>query len=267
MIKHNVGSKTGVNFTLIELLVVIAIIGILASMLLPALSSAREAAKSSLCTGNLKQIGYMSFSYLDDYNGIFPIIGTSYKFDGVNSIANISTPMANIAYSADPRVTLYSTRYFLTSTFRRDGTWTCPSFWAFANGPVCESTHSYGSFERAGQAPTYAVRMSQLKKPELAVYFFECAENGSAGGGTLVGRGSCSATGHATIEKTFYINPATSANSNRREGVWFVHNNARSANLLLLDGHVEPLSFLESASSYNVTGGKVKTYFDTGWRK
>ena len=267
MIKHNVSSKTGVSFTLIELLVVIAIIAILAAMLLPALSNAREAAKSSLCTGNLKQIGYMSFSYLDDYNGIFPGINTSYKFDGVNSIANISTPMANIAYSADPRVTLYSTRYFLTSTFRRDGTWTCPSFWAFANGPVCESTHSYGSFERAGLAPTYAVRMSQLKKPESAVYFFECGENSAAGGGTLVGRGSCSATGNATIEKTFYINPATSNNSQRREGVWFVHNNARSANLLLLDGHVEPLSFLESASSYNVAGGKVKTYFDTGWRK
>jgi prepilin-type N-terminal cleavage/methylation domain-containing protein/prepilin-type processing-associated H-X9-DG protein len=261
------------GFTLIELLVVIAIIGILAGMLLPALYSAREAAKSSLCLGNLKQIGFMSLNYLDDFGQMFPKVAvggsTCYKFDGVNAINNGFDPMSPIAHYADPRITTITTTNFLTVSYKREGVWTCPSFWENVTGSAagCVSTHSYGTFEKAATGAPYASKLSQLKKPESAVYFFECGENSGTGGGMVIGRGSCSATGNATVEKTFYINPATSSNSVRREGIWFVHGNKRFANLVLLDGHVEPLSFLESASSYNVVGGKVKTYFDTAWKK
>jgi len=61
------------KFTLIELLVVIAIIAILAAMLLPALSAARERAKSANCTNNLKQTGLGFASYAGDSDDNLPV--------------------------------------------------------------------------------------------------------------------------------------------------------------------------------------------------
>ncbi|WDE98904.1 DUF1559 domain-containing protein [Lentisphaera profundi] len=72
--KNKETQKFSQSFTLIEILVVVAIIGILASLLLPGLSKAREKARQAVCKSQLKQIYSAKYMFTDDNKGELPAV-------------------------------------------------------------------------------------------------------------------------------------------------------------------------------------------------
>lgn len=154
-------NKNKTLFTLIELLVVIAIIAILASMLLPALNQARARARSTKCTGSLKQFGTAEQMYAADNKGfgVLNVMASPWSQGWTTNEAYIKT----IGVSSNPSSRAYWSVGFLCP----EATISLNEVSTFRNGGYANIQTSYGRNSEFGPSwndPNYrCVKIGRLK--------------------------------------------------------------------------------------------------------
>ncbi|HPY89223.1 MAG TPA: DUF1559 domain-containing protein [Lentisphaeria bacterium] len=226
--------KKNRHFTLIELLVVIAIIAILAAMLLPALSKAREKARAISCVNNMKTVGTASIMYFSDSEDyIFPArSGNKYLYYD-SSVNGLLTPyLGSSCETPDTINRPGESVLFCVALNGQRNRLACPSAEANPAHTVKKYSDtivpnwSLTSDEYVATLPSYKpVLITQLTKPSQAMLF---GENNFDNPGNYLR----------------YYTAGRNAVGNR-------HSNA--GNVLYCDGHVEairvnPLNDITSAA-------------------
>jgi prepilin-type N-terminal cleavage/methylation domain-containing protein/prepilin-type processing-associated H-X9-DG protein len=142
------------GFTLIELLVVIAIIAVLISLLLPAVQSAREAARRAQCTNNLKQIGLAIHNYIDRTNLFVPGMSAQPPGDGWAWDAKVSWRVMILPELE--QTTVYNSWNLMLQEDTAGAAWGT-GWYTLINVFQCPSDGQNTGFTPYGYAGTYSV--------------------------------------------------------------------------------------------------------------
>ncbi len=171
--------KLAPRFTLIELLVVVAIIAVLASMLLPALSKARDTAKGSLCQSKLKQHAMAQFMYRGDFDQWIPPMS-----DGSGAPRNSEFPYRLLEYLAVDKESYHNynpdeNMFFCPGENLRDHSGGNAvykfSFW-IGWGWGVRSTYNMNSLLGVNPAQTTIFKMRKnVNKPDMTVLYMDGA--------------------------------------------------------------------------------------------
>ncbi|MDR3708624.1 MAG: DUF1559 domain-containing protein [Capsulimonadaceae bacterium] len=226
------------GFTLIELLVVIAIISILAAILFPVFASAREKARQSSCTSNLKQIGVAVLAYAQDYDEWLPLATftagtTNYRWQtaldpyikGGFTAANASSAIKNdtsVYFCPDYNGALQN------NTGGKPGNSYAVNVAYFGQNDTGDSNYSSST----KTSPTWVNPVPLNKVPSPAQDVFVAEDSGLSN--YITGNDQTTATGYA-------YNATYDANYQLADYGYFQVRNRHSSgsNYLLGDGHVK----------------------------